>query len=188
MKIARIVSNILIVCSVLLLGHSLYLGLQRLIPNKLDFEISEIKAERNGSINQQPVLLSIPSLGIELPVIPAKLAENRWESTSKGVSYLVDSPVPGEVGNSILYGHNWPNILGKLRQIEPGSEIFINLSDGKRIKFVVEYTQDVYPSQSGVLDQTQDKRITLYTCIGFLDSKRFVVTAIHRNYEVTLSL
>ena len=51
------------------------------------------------------------------------------------------------------------------------------MSNGEERNFLVEYTSVVDPNQTYILSQTKDKGITLYTCTGFLDTKRFVVTA-----------
>jgi sortase (surface protein transpeptidase) len=51
------------------------------------------------------------------------------------------------------------------------------MNDGVKKEFKVEYTATVDPSQTYIIDNTKDTRITLYTCTGFLDSKRFVVVA-----------
>lgn len=109
---------------------------------------------------------------------PAQIENNKWEATTKGVSYLVTSPVPGNAGNSIIYGHNWGNLLGSLSKIKPGQKIEIVLDDNEKRTFIVEHTSIIGPDQTSVLEDTSDRRITLYTCTGFLDSKRFVVTAI----------
>ena len=42
---------------------------------------------------------------------------------------------------------------------------------------MIEYTQVVTPDQTHILAPSDDRRVTLYTCTGFLDRKRFVVTA-----------
>jgi LPXTG-site transpeptidase (sortase) family protein len=125
-----------------------------------------------------PTKISIKDLGIDLPITQAKINNNTWETTENGVSYLSSSPLPGEKGNSILYGHNWANLLGPLMKIRTGQEIEVQFSDRSKKRFVVEYTSVVSPDESSILAPSKDKRITLYTCTGFLDSQRFVVVAI----------
>ncbi|MBI2028304.1 MAG: sortase [Candidatus Levybacteria bacterium] len=115
---------------------------------------------------------------MDLEIFPAKIVNNRWEITAQGVSYLSSSPLPGEKGNSVLYGHNWTNILGNLIKIKPGEEIVIVSNRNNKRTFVVEHISVVDPENTQILANTSDRRITLYTCSGFLDSKRFVVTAL----------
>jgi LPXTG-site transpeptidase (sortase) family protein len=80
-----------------------------------------------------------------------------------------------------LYGHNWSALLGSLPKIKPGDKIKIILSNGQEKNFVVKYTSIVAPSDTKILSDSADSRITLYTCAGFLDSKRFVATALLKN-------
>ncbi len=126
----------------------------------------------------QPILINIPSLDIQLPIIPSQITNNEWQATTEGVSYLIHSPIPGEYGNSILYGHNWPNLLGKLPQIKIGDEVIITYEDQSTRTFEIHYTTLVTPDQVEILAPSKDKRITLYTCTGFLDSHRFVAVGI----------
>ncbi len=124
-----------------------------------------------------PVSVQISSISIHLPLVPAKITVKGWETTTQGVSYLTSSPVPGYSGNSILYGHNWPSLLGKLPKVKPGDTVTVYYSDGTFSEFEVQKTGIVQPDQIGILDTTSDNRITIYTCTGFLDSKRFVAVA-----------
>lgn len=152
---------------------------QRNTPRRLSFRVDSLHTQQTSVVSSKiPRTLIIKDLGIELPVIGAKLENGRWEATGDGVSYLVSSAVPGEVGNSILYGHNWPNLLGKLPKAKPGQDIYVVFDDGTTKRFVIEYTSVVTPDQTHILGPSRDARLTIYTCTGFLDTKRFVVTAV----------
>ena len=168
-------ANILLIAGVILFVVSSYLIFERYNPNRLSFA-DYIPSEGNTSVDQstKPEFLLIPELGVKQAIVPAQKNGSKWETTTKG-----------EVGNSIFYGHNWPSILGSIVNIKPGQEIAVVFSDGSVKKFSVEYTQIVEPTQASILDQTSDKRITLYTCTGFLDTKRFVVTAFYQDPVVS---
>lgn len=164
--------------SLLLVGALFW---QRTNPQKLAFDYNQnqtIAVNSSSNLGYKPVQITIQDLEIDLPIYPAGIKNNQWEATTKGVSYLVSSPLPGEEGNSILYGHNWPNRLGNLKKAKPGQEIKITFDNGETKIFTVESTQIVSPNQSQILDQTPDRRLTVYTCTGFWDSKRFVAVAI----------
>lgn len=154
-----------------------FLIFQKYNPRQLSFDdyVAPSVQPENGVLSASR--LEIRSLEINLAIIPATKNKNRWEMTDKGVSYLSSSPLPGDLGNSIMYGHNWVSILGKLGQIKIGDKIIVTMSDGSEREFVVTIIKNVTPDETSVLDQTEDKRITLYTCFGFLDSKRLVVVA-----------
>ncbi|MBI2621982.1 MAG: sortase [Candidatus Levybacteria bacterium] len=166
----------LILLGFLFLFFGFYLVTQRYSPKTLEFKNLEVKNSIQADV--RPVRIAIPSLGIEVPIYPSSINNGKWESTTKGVSYLSSSPVPGETGNSILYGHNFSTLLGSLPKIKPGEKIEITLSSGEKKVFTVRYTSIVDPTQTHILNQTEDSRITIYTCTGFLDSKRFVATAL----------
>ena len=169
-------SKFFIFLGIFFLILSAHLVYQRYSPKKLEFK--NLNVSKSVSSELTPVKVSVPRLGIENLVISSQIEDGKWEATNDGISFLSNSPVPGYNGNSIFYGHNWPNLLGKLTQVKPGDRIEVLLNNGDKKIFKVEYTSVVDPSQTHILDQTKDQRITIYTCTGFLDSKRFVATAI----------
>jgi len=67
--------------------------------------------------------------------------------------------------------------LGNLEKAKSGQVIEIEFKNGEKKHFLIQRLATVWPDQKSVLYPSEDKRITLYTCTGFLDSKRFVVVA-----------
>lgn len=170
-RLFRLVGFISIFCAIVLLA-------QHYNPNRLSFSYNSAKNVSNQpQKGNEPVALIIPGLAIHLPIIPTEIKNKKWQTTDLGVSYLKSSAVPGEQGNSIFYGHNWNSLLGNLVHIKSGQQLTIVFADGSKKKFRVQYIGVVSPSQESILKDTTDKRVTLYTCTGFLDSKRFVVVA-----------
>jgi len=168
-------SKFLILSGLLLLFFGAYLVFQRYSPKTLEFK--DLKTTQALNSNITPVRIIIPSVKIDNGVYKAKINNGQWETTDKGISYLVSSPIPGEKGNSILYGHNWESLLGKLTGVKPGEKIDIIMSNGEKKIFTIQFTSVVDPNETHILSQTKDNRLTIYTCAGFLDSKRFVATA-----------
>jgi len=158
--------------------------LQRNNPNRLSFDYSTTVLAP-VTTNNLPMALSIPSLNQTLAVFPARVEGSVWETTKQGVSYLSSSPIPGTTGNSVIYGHNWSSILGNLSKVRIGDTIGIIFQDGTEKKFNVQFISIVTPDQTKVLAPSDDTRLTLYTCTGFLDSKRLVVTALLDSDELT---
>ncbi len=164
------------IASLLVAGYFLF---QRVNPNRLKFDDYQPNIEVSTDTPAgNPKYLIIKELGINLEVVPANVKNDRWETTYNGVSFLASSPIPGTVGNSIMYGHNWTSLLGNLKQAKPGQIIEVIDDAGRVTRFEVHFVQIVGPDEKSILDQTTDTRLTLYTCTGFLDSKRLVVTAI----------
>jgi LPXTG-site transpeptidase (sortase) family protein len=175
----KVLSTLLILFGIFCYGLTYYGISERTNPKRVAFSTAVAPAQASTKeITALPAKIRIQSIDVSLPVIPAEITNGTWELTPEGVSYLQNSPIPGELGNSIMYGHNWPNLLGKLPQVKPGDSIEIEYADGTVRHFEVEYTVEVTPDDTHILDASKDRRITLYTCSGFMDWKRFVVVAI----------
>ncbi|HZE86802.1 MAG TPA: sortase [Methylomirabilota bacterium] len=150
-------------------------------PNRLEFtnysapKTKTVTTTKGASL---PERISILDLKISLPVYPAQIRDNKWDTITDGASYLSSSPIPGTVGNSIMYAHDWASLFGNLVYAKPGQKVDVSYADGSHKTFVIEYTSKVNPSESSILAPSKDKRMTLYTCTGFMDSQRFVVVAL----------
>ncbi len=171
----QLLSRILIIIGFFSIGFGLLLVWERNKPNRLAF--ANYDASNYAMYDEYPVSIRIPSIAVELPIEQSAITNNTWTTSHIGVSYLTTSPLPGTWGNSILYGHNWNNILGSLKDAKPGDEIQIKFNTGTKRRFIINTMGTVTPDQTHVLLPSNDVRITLYTCSGFLDNKRLVVTA-----------
>ncbi len=166
-----------IIIGVMCLIYAGALYAQRNSPTRLNF---------NKYDSQEPVIydkiqpsrLIISDVGIDLPVVPSQIKDGQWETTNVGVSYLSTSPLPGDRGNSIMYGHNWTNLLGPLVRVKPGDTFTIEFTNQEKRTFTIAGVMTVSPDQTHILNPTNDRRITLYTCTGFMDSKRLVIVAV----------
>ncbi|HVZ12487.1 MAG TPA: sortase [Patescibacteria group bacterium] len=157
---------------ILLIAFGSFLMVQRYSPQNLSFEnVLETPSVSTGTLPRQIVIKKVK---INLPIYPAQIQNNSWQATTSGVSYLISSPIPGMLGNSVLYGHNWTSLLGPLTGVKPGDLVDITYTNGAKKTFKIVYTTVVAPSNTSILDSTGDARITIYTCTGFLDTQRFV--------------
>ena len=171
----NLISKLFLLSGLLFLLISSYLLYLRYASHPLTFE--RRPATVNSLSYETPRSIEIPSIKVNLPIVAALIHGKIWETTDRGISYLSSSPVPGQKGNSVMYGHNWKSILGNLSKVKPGQKLIVTMQNGKRKVFNIEYTATVKPDQTNIIDSTNDTRLTIYTCIGFLDSKRFVVVA-----------
>lgn len=101
--------------------------------------------------------------------------ENMPTVSSDRVSYLSSSARPGEIGNVILYGHNKRTILGNLSQVKVGDVITLSTADNQLVSYTVSTAKVVELTDTQWLLQTETHSITIYTCIGWMDSQRFIV-------------
>jgi LPXTG-site transpeptidase (sortase) family protein len=175
MKLSSLFIRIAII-SAIITGVLYY---EQVNPKRLEFShVTRTDTQQDiTQIESLPAGLIIDRVDIWVPLIPSTIQSGQWETTAKGVSYAKNYTIPGQKGNAILYGHNWSNILGNLYKVKPGDEIQIVYTNSVKKVFEVQTTQEVSPTDVSILNNTEDARITLYTCSGFLDTKRFVVVA-----------
>jgi LPXTG-site transpeptidase (sortase) family protein len=173
----KIFAHLLILISLLCVFVGSYYLWLRMDPNRLTFQSYPYATEVvTGQL--LPERVTLPDLRIDAPVFPAEVKGNMWETTNDGASYLLSSPIPGEIGNSIIYAHNWASLFGNLRNAKPGQKVNIEFADRSTKTFLIISTATVTPSDFSILAPSHDRRITLYTCDGWFDTKRFVVVAI----------
>ncbi len=174
----KILSFACLLLAIFFFSLSGYWIFQRFNSNALSF--SEIPDQQFSNISQKngAVALSIDEASIKyLPIYIGEIKNNKWPLRSDGLIRLSSTSEPGNKGNSVIYGHNWKNIFGNLLLVKPGQIVKIHYSDGTSKNFEVAFTQVVSSEQTQILKNTDDTRLTLYTCTGFLDTKRFVVVA-----------
>lgn len=138
----------------------------------------EVKQSNNVTAKEKAhnaVSITIPAIAKTLPIEDGTYANGRWTVSKNGVSYYTKSVLPGEVGNSVLYGHDRKDVLGNIYSIKVGDQIQIKMDNGDMVVYEVYETRTIKPTDVAILNQTTDSRLTLYTCSGFLDTARFVV-------------
>lgn len=110
-------------------------------------------------------ILSINKIGIRYPVWDeATLVSLRY-----GLGHYEDSVMPGEIGNSTIFGHNNRDgsMFQRLWEVEIGDEVVFTNLDGEDLTFYVVDT--VVISAEDILDYTlgditDERQLTLITC------------------------
>ncbi len=123
-----------------------------------------------------PTQISIPSQHIQLSLFPAIVVDNHWPTTTQGVSLEVN-PSQDKNNSYIMYGHNWPSLLGNLHKVEVGDVLLLHYEEGQEKQFRIEKMLIIAPTQLEVLQEAKENTVLLYTCTGFLDRLRLVVVA-----------
>lgn len=123
-----------------------------------------------------PTRLIIPRLAVDLPIVEAPVVDGFWELSDTSASHGVGSASPGDLGNIVIFAHARPHLFLPLRQIKPGDTIYV-LTAFSWHTYQVDSTTEVFPNQVEVLAPTPGEVLTLFTCSGFADSRRLLVTA-----------
>ncbi len=135
-----------------------------------------VKTEASASSEVIPNRLIISDHQINLPISKSSVENGEWQVSTQGVS-LMSPANPSIEQGFVLFGHDWPVLLGRIRQAKIGQQIELQYNNGKQETYRIESIFSISPTQLDILKLAKPKTILIYTCSGFLDSKRFVVLA-----------
>ena len=140
-------------------------------PIKID---AQLLSEKEPS--QPPQRIVIPALNLDLPVVEARVVNGFWEPSQSSASHGVGAANPGEPGNVVIFAHARDDLFGPLRNLKKDIIIYV-LTKDRWYSYSTEDIKLVDPSDIQVIAPTPAETLTLYTCSGFLDTKRLIVTA-----------
>lgn len=144
-------------------------------PVKVDKSLLSDQNIKNKSKNP-PVRIIIPALDIDLPVKEAKVVKGYWEVFPDVAGFGLGSSYPDEVGNQVIFAHARKGLFLPLKNAKVGQMIYVFTKE-KWYSYKISDIKEVLPSQTEVIAPTTEAILTLYTCSGFSDSKRLIVSA-----------
>ena len=128
-----------------------------------------------------PLKVTVPSISASSTLVPlGQKKDGSLEvpplSNPGQASWYDKSPMPGEIGPSVVLGHingnGKPGVFLNLSKVQAGQEIDIDRADGQTAVFTVSHVdtvpKDDFPAQA-VYGDTPDSEIRLITCGGVLD-------------------
>ena len=127
-----------------------------------------------------PVRILIPSASIDLPIVKAPVVNGYWELSENSASYGLGSGVPGQNGNTVIFAHARTGLFYNLKDVKVKDIVYV-FSKNKWFRYRVNKITAVYPNDTTVIQPTKNQTLTLYTCTGFDDEKRLIVTAVPQN-------
>ena len=130
----------------------------------------------NKKIGEFPTRIRIPSVGIDLPIVPAKVINGYWELSDTSASYGLGSGVPGEQGNTVIFAHARIGLFLPLRDTKLQDSIYVYTQHHAYVYSIIQIKK-VYPTDTDVIGPTKREILTLFTCSGFMDTMRLVVIA-----------
>jgi len=125
----------------------------------------------------KPNKIVIEKVNINLKVEEGNVLNGKWEVSENFASHLSSSQSPSGNGNIVIYGHNKDSIFGPIRWLSEGDEIKLINEEGKEFGYKVEKTLEVSANDIQWVNPKNEETLTLYTCTGFLDLKRYIVIA-----------
>lgn len=125
----------------------------------------------------KPIHIKAYPVGVDVSIKEGVIKNGVWAIYPDQAIYLLGSAGLGDLGNTIIYGHNKNDVLGPIRWAKLGSKIELLGSDNKIYQYQITKIDVVDPNNLKYIQPTDDERLTLYTCTGFWDSKRFIAVA-----------
>lgn len=124
-----------------------------------------------------PTFIQAFPVGVNVKVGETSIVNGVWQILPDAAAHLSTSARIGDSGNMIIYGHNKNEILGPIRWIKVGEKIDLKDKDGNTYSYTVVKTDTVNPDNVSYLQPSNEETLTIYTCVGILDSQRFIVVA-----------
>ncbi len=132
----------------------------------------------DSKVNQNiPVRILIPNSEIDLKVVPAEIVNGYWETSDTSASYGLGSGHPQSKSNTVIFAHARKGLFYNLKDTKIGEVIYLFTKE-KWFRYKVNKITTVYPNEIEVIKPTKDEILTIYTCTGFYDEKRLIVTAV----------
>lgn len=131
--------------------------------------VAEVPEPSSTLIVGRPSQISIPSLGLDLPVLNGEYNQNtgNWTLSEKNTHYALPSILPNnESGNTLIYGHYNKYVFGKLHTVALGAEAIITTTDGHKFIYSYMSSESASPTDVNVLLYEGPARLTLQTCSG----------------------
>lgn len=145
-----------------------------------DVATAAVTPTPEGAISGMPNRIIIPSINVDLPVIPGyyDAATGEWTLTKNNVQFATPTVQPNnQAGNTFIYGHALSNLFGSLPKLQAGAVAIVKTGNGHIFYYTLSSTRVVSPSDSGVvLGYTGKPILTLQTCVGLLYQNRELLT------------
>ena len=126
--------------------------------------------------NNPPVRIVIPGLSIDLPVREARVIDGYWEVFPDVAGFGLGSAYPDEFGNQVIFAHARQGLFLNLKDAKVGQTVYV-FTKSRWYSYRIAEIKSVWPNQTEVISPTPDQTLTLFTCTGFMDTKRFIVVA-----------
>jgi hypothetical protein len=151
-------------------------------------------AKRRGVPSKWPILIQIPSIGVDAPVELAGVdrhGDMQVPVNPCDVAWYKLGSAPGAAGDAVIDGHlDWwndgPAVFWKLDRIRTGAEIDIIEGGGAKVRFKVAKLVSLHRTGEppGLFSTSGPAMLSLYTCAGVWEpwaqtySERFFVEAV----------
>lgn len=131
---------------------------------------------KDGQVFSVIGMIEIPKINIYYPIIT-----EYNEDLLKISPCRVSGPMPNEIGNLCIAGHNYDNyrFFSKVLKLSNNDEIIIHDLSGSKISYMITDIYEVLANDLSPLENTNKskKQVTLITCNNFNSTTRIIIKA-----------
>ena len=164
-------------CSILLGCFILSLPfLPILLPMQPKAATRQVVETSSSELAGSPTRVIFPKLDLSVPLFAVPYAEEKWTVPTGGAAILTNPSAVGASGQ-VIYGHNWRSVFASLTKASAGDVIATEYANGQRMLYSVTEVFETGSSDRSALTRGSSTSLIVYTCTGWLDSRRVVVVA-----------
>jgi LPXTG-site transpeptidase (sortase) family protein len=126
----------------------------------------------------QPASISVPRLGINLPIIDGEYdaEKDSWTLSKTKAHFATMTSLPNnETGNTFIYGHNTNEVFAPLAWLEEGDIVRVRTTNKLVFQYRFSGKKIVDPNATSILANARTPRLTLMTCEGVFSQARSVM-------------
>jgi LPXTG-site transpeptidase (sortase) family protein len=136
-------------------------------------EIAEAKLDNRAQskIQGMPTRIIIPSLSIDLPVVPQSYnnATKTWPVSPTNANYASNTAqVNNTSAETLIYGHNNHRVFGPVLNMKQGDIVYVYTDNNHVFKYSYQNSQDITPTKLSIFDDMAKAPagLKLITCDG----------------------
>lgn len=138
--------------------------------------LADTTFSQSSAEDQIPTRIIIPSVSIDLPITIAPLKNGYWIPSETTASFGEGSSLPTGNSNTVIFAHAREGLFLPLRNVKVQDTVYV-MTANSYVSYTIDTITEVKPTDVYTVKPTDDKRLTLFTCSGFLDQKRLLVVA-----------
>lgn len=132
-----------------------------------------------STVRGVPTRINVPSLGIELDVLPGAYDKttDSWTLSGYNAHFATATrPANNGGGNTFIYGHNNRDVFGPMKSIKEGAEARILTDVGSAFYYSLTSIKTVDPTDVSIFTYTGAPILTVQTCTGVWHEQRQLYT------------
>ena len=137
--------------------------------------LSQVLSRQKTAVNDEPLIsgspvrISVPSVNIDLKVIPGYYypSSQSWTLSDTDAQFATMTAKPNnKAGDTFIYGHALMNVFGRLPKIQTGAQATITADNGHTFTYTFQTSSIVTPGDTSLFTYQGQPVLILQTCTG----------------------